>query len=253
MTELQGQVAVITGAAGGIGSAIARRFVAAGAKVALLDRDAPGLEQLAQELQGENALSVSLDMTQASQVAAAMQQVRDSFGKLTLLINAIGLLKQGAVDDMNEADFDQLMQVNVKGVFLAYKYAVPFMKGAGGGAIVNLSSVSALVGTSNSFAYHTSKGAVLSLSYATAQELAPFNIRVNAICPGWVDGGFTHQVMRSLSDPQPLFQAARDAHLLGRMARPDEVAEAALFLASSAASFITGTALFVDGGFMVKR
>jgi NAD(P)-dependent dehydrogenase (short-subunit alcohol dehydrogenase family) len=143
--------------------------------------------------------------------------------------------------------------VNVKGVFLAYKYAVPLMKAAGGGAIVNLSSVSALVGTSNSFAYHTSKGAVLSLSYATAQELAPFNIRVNAICPGWVDGGFTHQVMRSLSDPQPLFQAARDAHLLGRMARPDEVAEAALFLASSAASFITGTALFVDGGFMVKR
>jgi NAD(P)-dependent dehydrogenase (short-subunit alcohol dehydrogenase family) len=253
MTELQGQVAVITGAAGGIGSSIARRFVEAGAKVALLDRDTLKLEQLAQELQSENALSVSLDMTQASQVATAMQQVRDSFGKLTLLINAIGLLKQGAVDDMNEADFDQLMQVNVKGVFLAYKYAVPLMKAAGGGAIVNLSSVSALVGTSNSFAYHTSKGAVLSLSYATAQELAPFNIRVNAICPGWVDGGFTHQVMRSLSDPQPLFQAARDAHLLGRMARPDEVAEAALFLASSAASFITGTALFVDGGFMVKR
>jgi NAD(P)-dependent dehydrogenase (short-subunit alcohol dehydrogenase family) len=253
MTELEDQVAVITGAAGGIGSAIARRFAAAGAKVALLDRDVPGLKQLAQDLQGEKALSVPLDITQASEVASAMQQVNASFCRLTLLINAIGLLKQGSVDDMDEGDFDQLMQVNIKGVFLAYKYAVPFIKAAGGGAVVNLSSVSALVGTSNSFAYHTSKGAVLSLSYATAQELAPFNIRVNAICPGWVDGGFTHQVMRSLSDPQPLFQAAKDAHLLGRMAQPSEVAEAALFLASPAASFITGTALFVDGGFMVKR
>jgi NAD(P)-dependent dehydrogenase (short-subunit alcohol dehydrogenase family) len=253
--ELEGQVALVTGAAGGIGSAIARAFVEAGAAVALLDLASESLMALEADLRasGAQVLAVPADITQAAQVSSAVNLSLAHFGRLTCLINAVGILRQGRVDAMLETDWDDLMNVNVKGVFLACKYAVPAIKTAGGGSIINLSSVSAFVGSDGSFAYTASKGAVLSLTYGIAQELGPFGIRVNAICPGWVDAGFTHQAMRQASDPNVLITQAREAHVLGRMAAPSEVADAAVFLASSRASFVTGTALNVDGGFMIKR
>jgi NAD(P)-dependent dehydrogenase (short-subunit alcohol dehydrogenase family) len=253
--ELEGQVALVTGAAGGIGSAIARAFVEAGAAVALLDLASEGLNALEADLRasGKLVLAVPADITQATEVSSAVQAATSHFGRLTCLVNAAGILRQGQVDAMLETDWDDLMNVNVKGVFLACKYAVPALKTAGGGSIINLSSVSAFVGSIGSFAYTASKGAVLSLTYGIAQELGPFGIRVNAICPGWVDAGFTHQAMRQAPDPSVLIAQAREAHVLGRMAAPSEVADAAVFLASSRASFVTGTALNVDGGFMIKR
>jgi NAD(P)-dependent dehydrogenase (short-subunit alcohol dehydrogenase family) len=253
--KLKTHVALVTGAAGGIGSAIARRFAAEGAMIALVDKDEKKLKMLAKDIAktGGRAEVFSVDITSSKDVARVVKAVAKTFGKITLLVNSVGLLKQGKIDEMSEKDFDLLMAVNVKGVYLTYKYAVPEIRKAGGGVIINLSSVSALIGTDNSFAYHTSKGALLSLTYATAQELAPDNIRVMAIAPGWVDAGFTHQVMKEVSDPEVLHQAAKNAHVLGRMATPEEVANAALFLASDEASFMTGSVLFVDGGFMVKR
>jgi NAD(P)-dependent dehydrogenase (short-subunit alcohol dehydrogenase family) len=254
MTQLQGHIAVITGAAGGIGSAIAKRFAREGAKVALLDNNAAKLKTLAKEITraGGHAQAFKVDITDSKDVARAIKEVVKTFAGITLLVNAIGLLKTGKVDEMSEKDFDALMAVNVKGVFLAYKYTVPIMKKIGG-VIINLSSVSAFVGSAESFAYTTSKGAVQSMTYATAQELAPHNIRVMAICPGWVSAGFTEQAMKLAPDPKVLLEAAKNAHVLGRMATPEEVANAALFLASDEASFMTGSALFVDGGFMIKR
>ena len=253
--QLEGQVALVAGAAGGIGSSIARAFVREGAAIALLDRAGAALNALEVELSvaGARVLAVPADITNATEVSSAVTKAVTHFGRLTSLVNAAGILRQGRVDAMLEGDWNDLMNVNVKGVFLACKYAVPALKAAGGGSIVNLSSVSAFVGSDGSFAYTASKGAVLSLTYGIAQELGPHGIRVNAICPGWVDAGFTHQAMRDASDPSLLETQARDAHVLGRMATPGEIADAAVFLTSSKASFITGTALNVDGGFMIKR
>ena len=251
MRQLEGQFALITGAAGGIGSAIAQAFVSEGAMVALLDRPGQPLELLESEL-GAAALAVPADITNSDQVSSAVNTAVQHFGGLTSLVNAVGILRQGRIDEMLETDWDDLMAVNVKGVFLACKYAVPHLK-VSGGTIVNLSSVSAYVGSNGSFAYTASKGAVSSLTFGIAQELGAFGIRVNAICPGWVDAGFTHHAMRLAPDPSILEEQARNAHVLGRMATPDEVAKAAVFLSSSASSFVTGTSLFVDGGFMIKR
>jgi NAD(P)-dependent dehydrogenase (short-subunit alcohol dehydrogenase family) len=255
MSQLKDHVALVSGGAGGIGSAIARLLAQEGAAVALVDVAGSSGEMLTQQIRAEGgqATFIAANLTQASQAAMAVEKTVQAFGKLSILVNAIGLLRNGRVDEMAEQDWDDIMAVNVKAVFLTTKYAVPALKAAGGGVIVNLASVSALIGSDGSFAYTATKGAVLSMAYALAQELAPYQIRVNAICPGWVDAGFTHQFLQKIDNPEAIRQMANGLHVLGRMAKPEEVAQGVLFLVSPAASFVTGTALYVDGGFMIKR
>ncbi len=258
MNELSGHVALITGATGGIGAAIARLFVAEGAAVALLDRAQPPLDILAAELTAAGGkVSVhAADITQNAAVATAVNDAARAHGRLSILINCVGLLRTGKVDEMTEADFDAIMAVNVKGVWLATKHAVPHLRAVGAAghpAIVNLSSVSAYIGTVSGFAYTVTKGAVSSFTHAVSQGLAADGIRVNAVAPGYVDAGFTHQSKISDAYPPAMLARANSLHVMNRMAQPSEIAEAVLFLASRRASFVTGTVLFADGGFMVKH
>jgi len=252
---LSGRTALITGAAGGIGAAVARLFAAEGAAVALLDLPGTAGPDVAAALQraGAPALFTPADVADEAQVAAAVAAAADQFGGLHIVINAAAVNAPGRVETLAAADWDRLMAVNVRGCFLTIKHSVPRLRRAGGGVVISLSSVSAFIGADGYAAYHTSKGAVLSLTRALALELAADGIRVNALCPGWVDTPFSDSAINRAPDPAAARQAAAASHALGRMARPEEVAQATLFLASDAASFITGEALFVDGGFMIKK
>lgn len=249
------KVALVTGGARGIGAATVRLLVEKGCDVALLDLPDSQGHQLAEELteRGSNCLFVSADVREEEQVRQAVSRVRQELGNISTLINIAGTNRKGRIESLSADDWDQVMEVNVKGMFLTTKYTVPSLREAGGGSIVNLSSVSAYIGADGYAAYHTSKGAVLSLTRALALELAPDNIRVNAVCAGWVDTPFSDYVFDNSEDPDGMRKQAHAAQVLGRMATPEDIARAILFLVSGESAFVTGAPLFVDGGFMIKK
>jgi len=225
----------ITGGAGGIGQALVRLVQVAGWKAASIDLEtAPGAD-----------LSIVADVADEAGMAEAFARI----GPLHGLVCIAGTNASGRVESLSWDDWRHVMAVNVTGCMLAMKHA----QLSDGGAIVLTASVSAHIATDGYVAYNTSKGAVLGLARAACGEFAPLGIRVNAVSPGWVDTPFTDRSVATAPDPEALRASAARAHLLGRIARPDEVAEAMLFLLSNDASFITGEELVVDGGFMRKR
>lgn len=228
---------VITGAAGGIGRATCRALRAAGHRCIGLDL------QASQDVD----LSVLLDLMDESALAAAMEGI----GPIEGLACIAGINAMGRVTEQPWAEFRRVLRVNAGGTMLAMKHAAPHLKD--GGAIVLMGSVSAHIATDGSVAYHTSKGAVLGLMRAASGEFAPRGIRVNAVSPGWVDTPFTDSALSALPDGKEIRQRAIAAHILNRIARPEEVAEAIVFLLSDSASFITGEELVVDGGFMRRK
>ena len=250
--RLQDKVAIITGGGSGIGAATAQLFAREGAKIAIVDRDAAGGEATAQAIltSGGDALSLVSDVgdPEASLRDAAL--VLERWGRIDILVTAAGFSCGGTVTTTDPADWDAVMRANVGGTWLWSRAVIPAMQRQGGGAIVTFASQLARAGGRGSSAYIAAKGAILSLTTTMALDYAEDNIRVNAIMPGAIDTPMLARGFGRRDDPEKARNDSRDRHAMKRFGRPEEVAEAALFLGSPASSFTTGTALAVDGGWL---
>jgi NAD(P)-dependent dehydrogenase (short-subunit alcohol dehydrogenase family) len=253
MTDrLTGKTALITGAGSGIGRATAMRFAEEGAAVAVVDLRADAAEETADKItaDGGRAVAFAADVTEAAAIERAVAMAVEVFGRLDVLYNNAGVDSTGSVADADEADWDRCFAVNVKGTFLASRAAVPHLERDGGGSIVNQGSVAALVGVPGFAAYCAAKGAVVALTRSMAVDLAPRGIRVNVICPGTVYTPLMEPLLRRRGDGDLEAGLAKTIakYPIGRLGTPEEIAEAALWLASPESSFATGTVLTVDGG-----
>jgi NAD(P)-dependent dehydrogenase (short-subunit alcohol dehydrogenase family) len=250
MAILMGKRAIITGAASGIGRATALLFAREGAAVSILDLDKAGGEATAQTIQeeGGRAIFILCDVTQSADCRRAVRLTVSELGGLDILFNNAGIIRRATVLDTTEEEWDRVMAVNLKSIFLLSKYDIPVMAQAGGGVIVNAASGWGLVGGRKAVSYCASKAAVVNMTRAMALDHGPQNIRVNCICPGDTDTPMLHDEARQLGVPDQHFMAEAAVRPLGRLGRPEDIAQAALYLASDASSFITGTALVVDGG-----
>jgi len=249
--RLKDKVALVTGAASGIGRATAALFGREGAKVMCADLDAEGAEQVARQIadSGGEAASVQADVSVAADVERMVRATVERWGRLDVLVNNAGIYFILPLTQVPEEEWDRLIDINLKGVYLGCKYAIPQMVSQGKGVIVNTASIAGLRGAANWTTYCASKGGVVQLTKALAMELARLNIRVNCVCPGIIDTGmFDQAVSMSGADKGELAASIGQAHPMGRIGQPEEVAAAILFLASDDASFITGVPLSVDGG-----
>ena len=247
--RLQGKVAIVTGGASGIGAATARLFAREGARAVLVDIREDG-QRVADDIAkaGGQCLFVRADVTHAGECEAAVRAAVERFGRVDVLFNNAGVVRRADVTETTEEDWDRVMAVNVRSVFLMSRAAIPAMAGAGGGVIVNTGSGWGLVGGRKAAAYCASKAAVVNLTRAMALDHAGQNIRVNCVCPGDTDTPMLREEARQLGQDVESFLAGSASRPLGRMGRPEEVAQAVLFLASDDSSFVTGSTLVVDGG-----
>lgn len=253
--DLSGRVAVVTGGAGSIGAAIVERLMEAGAAVGTLDRafdDRAGASSHRAEPSGR-VLAVAADLTDRDSIDSAIVRIAGDLGRPSILVNAAGVLRVGQLDEASDEMWLQSMDVNVLGAMRATRSMLPYLRGAESPAIVNIGSVAATIGSPDGSPYSASKGAVISMTFAHAGELAREGIRVNCVSPGWVEGGFTEMGRRSSIDPEAFMRSARALHYMDRLARPSEIADAVLWLASPLSSFVTGANVVVDGGFSIKH
>jgi NAD(P)-dependent dehydrogenase (short-subunit alcohol dehydrogenase family) len=252
---LAGRTALVSGAAQGIGRAIAERFLQAGAAVIVLDRDVSAGECTAAELSRDHdqppVSFVAADLLVDAQVEHAMKEIGARFGKLDVLVNNAGIEIEKSFAALAVGDWDRIMGVNLRGAFLLTRAALPLFP-ASGGAIVNISSIHATHAFADSLPYACSKAGLIALTRNLALELAPRHIRVNAICPGYVDTRIWDEYLRHASDPAALAASTAALHPLGRRGLPADIAESALFLAADSAAFVTGTSLVVDGGLTIR-
>lgn len=252
--RLSGKVAVVTGAGTGIGQAIALELANEGAKVTVAEIDAASCEQSTSMIRdaGGEAIAVQTDVTDDASVKRLVETTVTEFGPPNVLVNNAAVMPMGAIADANQDDWDRVMAVNVRGIFHCSKYVIREMKKQKrGGSIINLGSVTAIVGTPGIAAYTASKGAVVALTRQMAIDYADDAIRVNSMSPGTIDTPMLARAV-ALADDQEKARAGFDAiHPIGRVGTPDEIARATVFLASDESSFVTGSNLIIDGGYTV--
>jgi NAD(P)-dependent dehydrogenase (short-subunit alcohol dehydrogenase family) len=247
---LAGRRAIVTGGASGIGRATALLLAEHGAAVAIADRDDTGARETAAAIEalGGRAIGIACDVSRADDCRRAVEATVEAFGGLDILFNNAGIIRRADVVETTEDEWDRVMAVNVKSVFLMSKFAVPVMAAGGGGSIVNSASGWGLKGGPRAAPYCASKGAVVILTRAMAIDHGPQGIRVNCVCPGDIDTEMLRDEARQLGEPDERFLAEAAARPLARIGQPRDVANAVLYLVSDAASWVTGTALVVDGG-----
>lgn len=251
MNRLENRRALVTGAGGGIGAAIAARLAAEGARVMVVDVDGAAADATAQRI-GGGAAAFAADVSSDQQVAAAVAAATDAFGGLDIVVNNAGVGVPGTVVDTDLDAYERVMAINVRGTFLGMRHGVPALRASGGGAIVNLSSIAALVGLPGRAAYTAAKGAIDALTRAAAIDHLPDGIRINAVAPGTVETPWIDRIVGQTEDPAAEKQRMRERQPHGRFVQPEEIAAMVAFLASDEAASIVGATMVVDGGMTAR-
>ena len=246
--RLANKIALITGAASGIGRATAEMFVKEGAKVVVADLHSDGAAEVA-ALLGASAIAVGGDVSKPADAAAMVEAAVQRFGRLDILVNNAGFGRLGTVETTEFADWQAVLDVNLNGVFLCSKYAVPVLRAGGGGSIINLASTISVVGIPNRAAYVAAKGAVAALTRAMAIDHAKEGIRVNSIAPGVINSAYYDSMLKEVPDPEAFIRGLNARSPLNRMGAPSDIASAIVFLASDESSFATGSMMTIDGGY----
>jgi NAD(P)-dependent dehydrogenase (short-subunit alcohol dehydrogenase family) len=256
MNRLAGKVAIVTGGAVGIGRACVIRMAEEGAKVAIFDVLETEGSTLADQIaaKGGQAAFWKVDVADEGTLKSAIAAAAARFGGLNIIVNNAGISgSPKPTDQVTEEEWDRVQAVNVKGVFFGTKHAIPHLRGAGGGSIINLSSIAGLIGIGGIAPYHASKGAVRLMTKNDAVTYAPEQIRVNSIHPGYIWTPMVENYLRATSDDLEAAKAAAGAvHPIGHMGEPDDIAWAVVYLASDEAKFVTGTELVIDGGYTAR-
>jgi len=246
--DLKNKVAIVTGSRRGIGKAIALTLAKAGANVVVSDINLDDCNKVVEEIKAinGNALAVKADVSNPEDVSKMINLTTEKFGKVDILINNAGIYMQKSLKEITEKDFDRILDINLKGVFLCSKAAVPEMIKQGKGKIINIASIAGQVGFANSSAYCASKGGIINMTRELALELGQYKINVNAIGPGVIETLMTKDLLEDKATKEALLANIP----LNRIGKPEDIANAALFLASDNSDYITGITLFVDGGWL---
>ena len=253
MFRLDNKIAVVTGGGSGIGRAMAIVFAKQGAFVFIVDRDEAGAATVVEEIMsaGNNASYYTCNVADQNEVKIVIDGIAATAGKIDILVNNAGIAHIGTAENTSEADFERLMNVNVKGIYNVLHAAIPYMK-EGGGSIVNMASIASTVGLPDRFAYSTTKGAVVGMTLSVARDYLAYNIRCNCISPARVHTPFVDGFLKANypGREEEMFEKLSKTQPNGRMAKPEEIAYLALYLCSDEASFITGCDYPIDGGFI---